>query len=301
MQYVFFVNQQARDGGMQALWQQAEPRIISHIKRFEICYPQSAQQTRDMARQYADQGGMTLVSVGGEGTMNMVMQGIMDSEGRDETVMGLIPMGNVNDYAATLGMEKHWRHALQVLIQGRERRVGLTELITPDSRNLALNIADIGFGASTAKLHSVEHRLGWLKGRFKYNILALRTLLGWHNIPARIHVDEELIEGELVLAMAGFSPTLGGFHLLPEAEPFADRFSVTLGMNCSRRMILQLLGDAKHNRMQASEHLIFRQASRLLVEAEQPLVTQVDGEITDLQAQRIEFLSHPASLRFVVP
>jgi diacylglycerol kinase (ATP) len=301
MQYVFFVNQQARDGKMCNAWLEAESHISSYLKDFEILYPQSADETRDMARQYADKGGAALVSVGGEGTMNMVMQGIMDSEGRDETVMGLVPMGNVNDYAATLGMEKHWRHALQVLIRAKEQRVGLTELITPDSHSLALNIADIGFGASTAKLHSVEHRLSWLKGRLKYNLLALQTLAGWRNVPARIHVDDELIEGELVLALAGYSPTLGGFHLLPQAHPFADRFSITLGINCPRREILKLLGDAKHNRMQASEQLIFRQASHLVVEAERPLVTQVDGEITDIHAHRIEFISRPASLRFLVP
>lgn len=301
MKYVFFVNRQARDGNMRVAWEQAEPSIISQLKQFEICYPTSAEETRNMARLYAEQGGATLVSVGGEGTMNMVMQGIMDSEARDETTMGLVPMGNVNDYAANLGMEKHWRHALQVLLQGQERRVGLTELITPNSRNLALNIADIGFGASTAKRHSVDHRLSWLKGRFKYNLLALQTLMAWKNVPARIQVDEESFEGDLVMALAGFSPTLGGFQLLPDAQPFADRFSVTLGINCSRRDILRLLGDAKHARIQAGEQLMFRQATRLVVEAQGDFVSQVDGEITDTAAQRIEFRAHPGALRFLVP
>jgi len=301
MKYVFFVNRQARDGGLGRLWEEAEPRIISQLKHFEICYPESAEETRRMARKYTDQGGSVLVSVGGEGTMNMVMQGVMDSEGRDDTVMGLIPMGNVNDYATTLGMEKHWRHALQTLLHGRERRVGLTELITPDSRRLALNIADIGFGAATAKLHSVEHRLSWLKGRFKYNLLALRTLMGWRNIPSRIHIDDEVFEAELVMALAGYSPTLGGFHLLPQADPFADQFAVTLGINCSRRDILKLLGDAKHGRMAPDDQLIFRKASRLKVEALGGLVTQVDGEITDANAHHIEFHSRPHALRFMIP
>lgn len=301
MKYVFIVNLQARDGELRSLWWESESRIVSQIKRFEVCYPQSAQETRDMAKAYADQGGALLVSVGGEGTMNMVMQGIMDSEGRDDTVMALVPMGNVNDYAATLGMEKNWADAVQTLTRGEERRVGLTELITHDSRNFAMNIADIGFGASTAKLHSVEHRLSWVKGRLKYNLLALRTLMAWRNTPSRISVDDEVIEGELAMAMAGFSPTLGGFHVLPHAGPYADHFAVTLGINTSRLDILKILGDAKHNRMVPGDKLIFRKASRLVVESLGELVTQVDGEITDTRARRIEFLSHPRALRFMVP
>lgn len=301
MKYVFFVNRQARDGKMCALWDQAESRIISQLKRFEICYPESADETRDMARRHADQGGAVLVSVGGEGTMNLVMQGLMESEGRNDTIMGLVPMGNVNDYASALGIEKHWRHALQTLLAGKERRVGLTELITPHSRRLALNIADIGFGASTAKLHSVDHRLSWIKGRLKYNLLALRTLLSWRNIPSRIQIDDDTFEGDLVMALAGYSPTLGGFQLLPEANPFADQFAVTLGINCTRRDILRLLGEAKQGRMLPCENLIFRKASRLVVEAQDDVVTEVDGEITDTRARHIEFISHPAALRFLVP
>ena len=103
------------------------------------------------------------------------------------------------------------------------------------------------------------------------------------------------------MALAGYSPTLGGFELLPQADPFADRFAVTLGINCTRRDILKLLGDAKHGRMAPCDQLVFRKASRLVVEARETLVTQVDGEITDTRARRIEFLSHPGALRFLVP
>lgn len=302
MQYVFIVNLQARDGELGQLWSTAEAAIRTEMgDSIEVCFPGSAQQTLQLARQYADQGGYCIVSVGGEGTMNLVMQGIMDSASRDNTVMALVPFGNVNDYASTLGMKKSWQSAIQTLQQGRERRVGVTELITPESRNYALNMADIGFGASTAKLHSVDRKLSWVKGQLKYNLLALRALLSWKNIPCKLLVDAEEISGDIALVLAGNSPTLGGFRVLPHASVDSDRFAVTICRDVSRLKLMAVLEDSKRSRLQESDQVLFRQASRIRVEPERAFVTQVDGEITNLQANRVEFIAHPRVLRFMAP
>lgn len=301
MQYVFIVNLQARDGALKPLWQTAEPFISAELDNIEICYPQTAQETLQIARQYADKGGYCIVSVGGEGTMNLVMQSIMDSENRDETLMALVPFGNVNDYASTLGMEKSWQSAIQTLLHGQEQRVGVTELLTPDSRNYALNIADIGFGAATAKLHSVDRKLSWIKGRLKYNLLAIRALMSWKNIPCKVYVDDEEIGGDIALVVMGNSPTLGGFRVLPHATVDSDRFAVTICRDVSRLQLMQVLEDSKRSRLNENERVLFRHASRMRVEPEGEFVTQVDGEMTNSRANKVEFIAHAKALRFMVP
>ena len=302
MQYVFIVNLQARDGELAQLWHAAEAAIRSEMGgSIEVCYPGSAQETLQLARQYADLGAYCIVSVGGEGTMNLVMQGIMESAHRDDTVMALVPFGNVNDYASTLGMQKSWQSAIQTLQQGRERKVGVTELITPESRNYALNIADIGFGASTAKLHSVDRKLAWVKGRLKYNLLAIRALMSWKNIPCKLQIDDEEIYGDIALVLAGNSPTLGGFRVLPHASFDSDGFAVTICRDISRLKLMAVLEDSKRSRLKESDQVLFRHASRIRVEPESAFVTQVDGEITNLQANTVEFIAYPQALRFMSP
>lgn len=301
MQYVFIVNLQARDGELKQLWRVAEPSISTELGSFEVCYPESAQETLQVARQYADKGGYCIVSVGGEGTMNLVMQAIMDSDRREDTTMALVPFGNVNDYASTLGMEKNWQSAIQTLLHGQERRVGVTELLTPDSRNYALNIADIGFGATTAKLHAVDRKLSWIKGQLKYNLLALRALMSWKNIPCKVHIDDEEIDGDVALVLTGYSPTLGGFRVLPHASVDSDKFAVTVCRSVSRLQLMQVLEDSKRSRLKESERILFRHASRVRVEPEGEFVTQVDGEMTNPRANKVEFIAHPRALRFMAP
>jgi diacylglycerol kinase family enzyme len=299
--FIFFINPLARDGALGRQWQDIEHHFESQLLRTEFLMPTSVDQCREWVADAARQDGVCLVAVGGEGSMNIVANGILDVSREREVPMGLVPFGNDNDYAMTIGMHRNWQHALETLKAGYEENVGVTELVTIKGSFFSLNLADTGFGASTAKMHSVDHQLAWLKGRFKYNVLALKMLLKWHNVPCRITIDDEVINGDLAILVAGFSPTLGGFKLVPHARPSSDKMAITIGINLKKLELLKRLEQCKHRPIEEDEFVFYREATQVVVEAEGPLVCQVDGEITDTEAYKLEFIAHPGRLRFVVP
>lgn len=302
MKHYFLVNRVARDGKAGPYWDSIEHHFRSAFPGMEVHAPGSGEASRQLARTIADRGEPAcLVTVGGEGTMNRTLLGIMESDYHERMTMGLVPFGNVNDYGANIGLRKTWQHALETLVSGRQQKVGVIRLVTEDKTEYALNIADIGFGATTAKSHSVDHQLSWLKGQFKYNILALKTLLKWKNVPARITIDDQVVEGEIAILLAGFSPTLGGFHLVPHGSPTTDDFAVTVGLNASKPRILGLIQSAKDRDLAASEIIQFYRASKVLVETEVPMVAEVDGEIVSTGSRRMLFEALPKSLNFMVP
>lgn len=301
MKHVFIVNALARDGECGRYWQSIEPTFRDVLGDIEVLTPDTPERCQQAAKEKADRGGYCIVAVGGEGSMNRVMNGIMASGNMENTAMGLVPFGNVNDYAANIGLEKTWQHALEVLKQGHESRVGVIRMTADDVCEYAMNIADIGFGASTAKRHSVDHQLSWIRGRLKYNLLALMELFRWRNIPATVTVDGERLNGKVGILLGGFSPTLGGFELAPGAHADADRMTVTIGMNVTKPEILGLMGDAKNKRLKPSEKLLFRQALNVVIDAEAAMVAEVDGEIIHSSARRVELQAEPACLRFMVP
>jgi len=302
MKHHFLVNRAARDSKAGPYWDSIEHHFRSAIPDMEVHVPDSGEASHQLAKAIADRDEPAcLVSVGGEGTMNRCLLGIMESSHRDEMTMALVPFGNVNDYGANIGLQKTWQHALQTLVSGRQQKVGVIRLSTEDKTEYALNIADIGFGATTAKSHSVDHQLSWLKGQFKYNILALKTLLKWKNVPSRITIDNQVVEGEISILLAGFSPTLGGFHLVPHGSPTTDDFAVTVGLNASKPKILGLIQSAKDRNLVASDLIHFYRAQRVLVEAEQPMVAEVDGEIVSTDSRRMLFEAMPKALSFMVP
>ncbi len=300
MRYAYFINPRARDGAVGRQWERIECHFQQALPDSEFFLPTSPAQCRELAAEAAGPE-VCLVAVGGEGTMNAVANGILESGRERETVMALVPFGNVNDYASAIGMHKDWRHALETLQTGTVADVGVTELYTQKGSFYSLNVADIGFGASTAKRHSIDHQMSWVRGRFKYNLLALRNLIGWHNIPVHVSMDEEKLEGELTLLAAGYSPTLGGFHLVPDAHPTAAHMRVTLAMNMGRLEVLRLMEKVKHEPAPQSEHLLYRSTPQVVIESDAVLACSVDGEVVDTAAWRVELIGHSGRMRFLVP
>lgn len=300
--YVFLVNRVARDGKAGPYWDSIEHHFRSALKDIEVHWPATGEECRQLAKTIANRAEpVCLVTVGGEGTMNRALIGVMESDHANKVTMALVPFGNVNDYGANIGLQKTWEHALETLVTGKPKKVGVIRVKTEDRTEYALNIADIGFGATTAKSHSVDRQLSWIKGQFKYNLLALKTLLRWRNVPAKIHIDNELVEGDISILLAGFSSTLGGFHLVPHAKPTSDDFAVTVGINASKPQILGLIEAAKKRNLKESKLIHFRRGMRVLVEAEHPMVVEVDGEIVSVDARQIEFQAMPQALAFMVP
>ncbi|MEE8388900.1 MAG: diacylglycerol kinase family protein [Acidiferrobacterales bacterium] len=299
--FVFFINPLARDGALGRQWQEIEQHFESQLPRTEFLMPTSADQCREWVAEAARQDGVCLVAVGGEGSMNNVANGILDVRRERDVPMGLVPYGNVNDYAMAIGMHRNWQHALETLEAGNEANVGVTELVTLDRSSYALNLATIGFTASTAEQHSVKHQLSWLKGQLKYNVLALKMLLKWKNIPCRITLDNDAINCDLSILIVGFSPTLAAFRIVPHATPFADQMAVTLGINLSKLALLTRLQQVKNRPIDEDQYVLYRQASKIVVEAETPFTCEVDGEIVATNSYKVEFHAHPGRIRFIVP
>lgn len=297
--FVFIINRNARDGQGQRQWQQAEPHFRQAFPDALMLYPDSAAKTQQFAQRYAAEASDGLIAVGGEGTMNCVLQGLMRS-GNEDKSMGVVPLGNVNDYTNNLGMRKDWRHALEVLQVGHLRKVGVVELRTENKTSYALNISDIGFGASTAQYH-LNGDLAWLKGQLKYNLLAFKTLLRWKNIPARLTIDTEVLDVELAILLAGYSPTLGGFEVIPHAHVDDKKMAVTMGCNLGKFEMLNLLQSTKKKNLRSGSKVKFYHASYIKIETQRPIVAQVDGEISDHQSSRIEMFARPQNLNFYSP
>jgi len=299
--FIFFINPVARDGKLGRQWQKVEHHFVDELPETEFHMPTSAAQCRDQVADAAREDNVCLVAVGGEGTMNMVANGILDVRRENNVCMGLVPFGNVNDYAMNIGMHRNWHHALETLKACNIKKVGVTELVTLKGSFYSLNLADVGFGAATAKQHSVDRQLAWLKGQFKYNMLALKMLLKWRNIPCRIDLDGEIIIGELSILLAGFSPTLGAFKLVPHANAYLDKMAITVGINLKKLEMVNRMQQSKHRGIEEDEHIFYRTGRNVVIDSESPLVCEVDGEIVDTAAYKVELIAHPGRLQFLVP
>lgn len=171
----------------------------------------------EIARRFVEAGCELIVIVGGDGTINEVIQ---DIDVVKEVSIGVVPAGSGNDFVKTLGFnerfsEKDWQaflfHSFPVKVD-----VGVA-LIDNSVKRFFLNGIGVGFDSLVAEKVK-NSKLKWLKGKFKYFWYVLKELVKYKAKRLKIYIKEKVMELRSFLVTIGIGRSFGGgFKLLPNA------------------------------------------------------------------------------------
>src|SRR5690554_422335 len=117
----FIVNPIAGGGRAKEFIKKAEPILRAKGLPFTIGYTQYPRHAEELARQVDYNTYSKVVSVGGDGTLNEVINGLDLERG----VLGVIPAGSGNDLIKSLDVPEDPFQALEVVLAGREQRIDL--------------------------------------------------------------------------------------------------------------------------------------------------------------------------------
>lgn len=148
----FIVNPRAGLGG------RAFSAVASQLRSRHVPYAAAMTTGPGDARvlaQLARQGDFrAIVCVGGDGTVNEVVNGLATPERTidDRTPIGLIPRGTAQDFARNLGIPLDHRAALERLLEGEECRIDIGRITFGDGRtHFFVNVCGVGFDAEVAE------------------------------------------------------------------------------------------------------------------------------------------------------
>lgn len=177
----------------------------------------------EIARRLVREGARDIVVVGGDGTLNEVINGVVadDEVATADVVLSLIPCGTGKDFARSLGITSP-EHALDVLANGVISALDIGSIsyqcANSSERRYFVNVADVGLGAETAAwMNRSSKRLGGFLG---YLVAATRTIIVFSGKPARVLVDDVTVHdgqvGMVVLANGRYFA--GGMRIAPNAS-----------------------------------------------------------------------------------
>jgi len=213
-----------------------------------------------------------VVAVGGDGTLNQVVSGLMTLEQRP--LLGYLPQGSTNDFAASLHLPGDPAAAAAKIVQSQPRQldVGLW--------NERSFVYVASFGAFTRSSYAASQAAKNALGHFAYILEGMKDLNSLRPYKVRLTADGETLDGEYLFGAVCNSTSIGGLMKLdPERVVLDDgRFELLLIPNPRTPADLQNLVLALLEQQYDREGLIFRHVSAIHLETEEALPWSLDGE-----------------------
>ena len=280
------------------------PEIISTFNKlnipFHTSFTNSPGGATGLARQAANSGVEFIISVGGDGTINEIINGILTAN--HQPALGIIPAGWANDFIKSTNIPNNIQQACQVIKEGRTRKIDLGLI---NQEIYFANVCGIGFDAEiTALANQIKtNHPNWPSfSSYIYVFAAIKKLLS--PIPSfqvKITIDNQVIEKDILfLAIANGRIEGGKFNIAPDAEIDDGLLDTWIIKKMSRTRCLQLLPKAMKGTHKEVTEVSYFHGKKIIVEAAEPLTAQVAGEILVPQKKyQIEIL--PKKLNLISP
>ncbi len=256
----------------------------------------------DLAREAALSGYETVVAVGGDGTSNEVLNGLMQAwnQGHRNTIMGIIGIGRGNDFAYGFEIPSGLLIGFQLIQQGKHRFMDVGYVIGgnyPQGRYFG-NGVGIGFDAVVG---FEAMKLTHLHGFMNYIVAALRTIFLFFNAPlVQIEYDDEVItQPSLMVSIMNGRRMGGGFMMAPSALTDDGMLDLCIAGQLSRLGILTMIPRFMKGTQATQPQIKTGRAAKIRVIAlEGVLPAHADGETicTAGKELQVEIIKEPIKI-----
>ncbi len=247
------------------------------------------------ARMAVADGCEALFVAGGDGTLNEAMNGLATAGGLAEVVVGIVPFGTGNDFAAALGIPVETGPALDVLLEGREHAVDLGEV----NGRVFVNTSGGGFIAEVSV--AVTPQLKTIAGRLAYLIGGAQVLFEFEPVGASVTIMPGPVTVSRPLyafAICNSRLIAGGRLIAPDAVIDDGLLDVCLIEAMSALEFVALVRKVADGEHVKDPRVHYHQAQSLRVELDRDVHVNTDGEV--FEDTRCDYRVLPRAGRFLV-
>jgi YegS/Rv2252/BmrU family lipid kinase len=269
------VNPAAANNSGRQLWEQLIPHFETLFSSYDcaVIETQSAEHNIELG---ATANADLIISVGGDGTIHDIAQGIMQRPRDERPTLTMLPIGSGNDFARTLGMPSNPRRALETIAEGRRTTIDIGRC----NKTFFLETLSFGVDAAIAFKTFEIRKATRNRGLILYARAAISAIINDLK-PHRftITTDEGTIDENLLICAIQNGPTYGGgFRITPGAHANDGMLDICMASNVSKLYALYamvLIARGKHERLPVVRSLTTRQ---MTVKLDQEVPAQCDGE-----------------------
>jgi diacylglycerol kinase (ATP) len=297
------VNPVAGRGAGDRATPQIEALLGEHGLDFDLARTRQPWHAAELAQEAVAEGYDCVVGVGGDGTANEVLNGLMRAkhEGVGTCAMGMLCVGRGNDFAYGVEIPQDLEAGCAALAQGHRSTIDVGRVaggLYPEGRFFG-NGVGIGFDAVVG-FEAVK--MTWLHGFASYLVAVLKTVFLYYSAPpTSIEYDGQTItQSSLMISIMNGRRMGGGFMMAPEGQPDDGLFDLCIAHEVSRTRIFGLIPHFLRGTQASQEPIRTGRARRVVVTAlEGALPAHADGETLCTDGRRLEFDLLPRQIEVI--
>lgn len=257
--------------------------------------PQGPAAMRERTLAAVEEGWSKFAVVGGDGTLNLVVDGLMQGAWVEPPIVALLPSGTGSDFARTFALPQRLEDAAAHMVGDRTYPVDVGMAEGSWGRHAFMNEVQAGLGAATAGL---AERLPRRIGSGKYQVAFWATLPRFRPAEVRIRSGSRSWEGPALAVVAANGQFFGGgLNIAPRASLRDGKLDVQ-AFSVRRAAAVPLFQKIKVG-MHGTHPGVHRiPSSDVTIECDVPWPVEVDGE--PLGTTPVRAWVAPAAIRFKI-
>ncbi|KPL24068.1 MAG: hypothetical protein AMJ93_03205 [Anaerolineae bacterium SM23_84] len=277
------INPTASGGKVGKRWPDLRDVLAAAGLRFSAELTQRPGHATEIARSALREGFRYIITFGGDGTVNEVVNGlVVDNQVHPDVVLSIIPGGTGSDFVRIFDVPRDAAQAFQATLGAGCRAVDIGEIrcIRDDKavRHYFVNTAGLGFDSETcARVNRMSKRIS---GTIPYLAALALTLVSYRNKDVEVTVGGQLVRGRLnSVIICNGQYFGGGMWVGPQARADDGIFDIVLLKDLNKVEFLLNVPRVYRGTHLTHPKVETYQAKEVHVEAKQRMFIQAEGEL----------------------
>ena len=279
------VNPASGNGKTRISWPDIKQNLEAAGLVFDDVFTTCRFEATHFASQALRDGYDTIISVGGDGTLNEVVNGFFadDKMINPAARLGIIPGGTGGDFIRTLNYPEDYKEACQVLGRGQSRKIDVGQLHFIDNdgkptQRYFVNIA--GFGMDGAVVERVNRTSKFFGGFLSFLYGTVMALIQFDSFQLSLEVDGKLVyEGPATMTAVANGQYFGGsMQIAPRAVLDDGVFEIVLIEGLKKGKLLRCLPTIYKGAHGQFPEVRFMQGTTVRAVSPDRVLLDIDGE-----------------------
>lgn len=276
--------------------------LRNNLGRIEFFYTEWRKHAIGLAKQATTNGCDYLIAVGGDGTLNEVVNGIFKSDKAADQypVLGLLPYGSANDFARTARLSNSIEELLELIESKTIQKIDVGRILLHQTQEklFFINIAGIGLGPEVVQ--SLEQSSSPLGPGFNYFKHIIKSFFSYTNKEVSCESDTWQWQGKLLqMAVANGRFFGNAIHIAPGARLTDGHFQIVIFGDLSIWDYLKNFSNLKKGKQIMHPQINYHYGKQLILYSGDACAIEVDGEYVGLAPASISIL--PKAISFLMP